>query len=561
MMRWSVSGVEGFAGFFEAHGAAASRADTDGDGLTDGLEIGVECQSYADYAAHRCDRGPSTHTNPLVADTDGDGLSDGQEDRDHDGATPLRGNETRPDVADTDKDGLCDGNCSGYGEDLNLDGIRNQDADGNWTETDPLANDSDVDGIWDGKEVLGSWCNATETVAQCSGAPNSARILDPLNPDTDGDGLRDGQEIAGWKVLVWREITMETMATYNVTSDPLHANNDGDNNSDFVEFQNGSDPWKADTDGDGNNDSFESERGQNVTGFLMAPPRFQAVFLAPNGGYTDMAVEKECRGGVLSMVGCTPYAKVAFQVWSHWGIDYWEVNYGKPQLNATEEAEVENITGMSGTDAILTCAFSVVTGAVVSKEACDRVSEIWGRANIGGQTISGNGGGANVLNVSVEFKMTTDEDHVNGPWIQARVFDAYGAGAQRTIKVKSTMEKVVDFLSAVAKAIAAALSFLLNIVFGILKAVVLDIVSSIASLVFSGADGLFAQLRDAPLPSRSLAPEAVGVALATWALAKKGLVWGLELVMEGVEIGVSAILVCASGGAYAVLKAAFQAEM
>jgi hypothetical protein len=47
----------------------ATNPDTNADGLMDGLEIGVECQSYADYAARRCDRGPSTHTNPLDTDT------------------------------------------------------------------------------------------------------------------------------------------------------------------------------------------------------------------------------------------------------------------------------------------------------------------------------------------------------------------------------------------------------------------------------------------------------------------------------------------------------------
>jgi hypothetical protein len=462
----------------------ASNPDTDGDGISDGLEIRAPGAIYALYVAGQyTEAGVTSSTNPANPDTDGDGLWDGVEDANRNGHKER--NETDPMLADTDKDGLCDGNCSGYGEDLNFNGYRDQNGDGNWTETDPLANDSDVDGISDGKEVFGSWCNATETAQQCSGAPNAARVLQPLNPDTDGDGLRDGQEIAGWKVLVWREITMEVMATYNVTSDPLQQNTDGDNNSDFVEFQNGSDPWKADTDGDGLDDTFESQRGENVTGFLMSPPRFQAIFLAPTGGYTDIAIAKECRGGALSLVGCTPYAKVAFQVWSHWGIDYWEVNYGKPRLNETEEAAVVNITGMSSANASLVCMFGDATSALISKEKCDRVAEIWGRANIGGQTISGNGGGQNELNVSVEFQMTTDEDHFNGPWIQARVFDAYGAGAQKTLKLKSSMEKLVDFLAAVAKAIAEAASFLAKIFIAIVQAMV----SPLRGMMEQGSEG------------------------------------------------------------------------
>jgi hypothetical protein len=67
-----------------------ARADTDGDGLGDGVEV----------------RGRNP-TDPTKADSDGDGLSDGTEDADHDGAIgPL---ETDPNAVDTDLGGVPDG--------------------------------------------------------------------------------------------------------------------------------------------------------------------------------------------------------------------------------------------------------------------------------------------------------------------------------------------------------------------------------------------------------------------------------------------------------------------
>ncbi|MCA9541611.1 MAG: hypothetical protein KC620_22085, partial [Myxococcales bacterium] len=66
-------------------GTSDELADTDGDGLRDGLEVG-----------RVGDADPATRTDPLRADSDGDGLSDGEEDLDHNGAVgpvetdPLR---------------------------------------------------------------------------------------------------------------------------------------------------------------------------------------------------------------------------------------------------------------------------------------------------------------------------------------------------------------------------------------------------------------------------------------------------------------------------------------
>ena len=86
-----------------------SYADTDKDGLCDGVEVNI------------------LGTNPLCQDSDGDGILDGNEDSDSDGlsdADEINVHKTDPKAADTDQDSLDDG------EELKL-------------KTNPLAVDSD----------------------------------------------------------------------------------------------------------------------------------------------------------------------------------------------------------------------------------------------------------------------------------------------------------------------------------------------------------------------------------------------------------------------------------
>lgn len=71
------------------------RADSDGDGIPDGLEVF------------------KTKTLPGDRDTDHDGLGDRCEDKNMDGQ--VQKDETSPLVNDTDRDGLCDGNGSSSG--------------------------------------------------------------------------------------------------------------------------------------------------------------------------------------------------------------------------------------------------------------------------------------------------------------------------------------------------------------------------------------------------------------------------------------------------------------
>ncbi|HEX9710301.1 MAG TPA: hypothetical protein VGB42_10100 [Candidatus Thermoplasmatota archaeon] len=64
---------------------------------------------------------------------------DAQGNWNQDGSWTQGTSETAPYLWDSDGDRLRDGNCSGKGEDLNLNGWRDQDAGGSWTEADALA--------------------------------------------------------------------------------------------------------------------------------------------------------------------------------------------------------------------------------------------------------------------------------------------------------------------------------------------------------------------------------------------------------------------------------------
>lgn len=82
---------DGLEDSFEASilGTDPELFDTDGDGMGDGLELGMTLSDigpYTDRVVFRPDADPSTTTDPLNADSDGGGMSDGQEDFNLDGA-------------------------------------------------------------------------------------------------------------------------------------------------------------------------------------------------------------------------------------------------------------------------------------------------------------------------------------------------------------------------------------------------------------------------------------------------------------------------------------------
>jgi hypothetical protein len=215
-----------------------NNADSDGDGLIDGIEGVLNPLS--------------NHTNPNVADTDADGLFDMQEillgcdprSPDTDGDLITDGDEyykfhTNPLIEDTDFDALKDG------EEVFL-----------W-HSNPLLDDSDGDALRDGDEVLRYGSDPVDEDTDNDGLTDWEEVLiyytDPFEFDTDTDGLSDGEEIEVYR------------------TDPLNWDTDGDSitepnaegkmtwpMSDYDEVMvHGTNATETDTDLDGLSDAIE----------------------------------------------------------------------------------------------------------------------------------------------------------------------------------------------------------------------------------------------------------------------------------------------------------------
>ena len=235
-------------------------ADTDDDGLIDGLEgINIENGNHTHY------------NNP---DTDNDGLNDLLD-------TLL---PTDPRDPDTDDDYLLDGDeYIKYG-------------------TSPYLNDTDFDGLTDGEELLFFYTNPKAMDSDLDGLNDGEEILiyntDPMNPDTDWDGLDDFYELFISKTDPFNDDTDgdsltdgEELTVYS--TDPLKWDTDGDsimqaneygeitlNWGDNVEIQHGTNPTVSDTDGDGLTD------GQEVY-LNMGGPNFEPILVNPLDNDTD----------------------------------------------------------------------------------------------------------------------------------------------------------------------------------------------------------------------------------------------------------------------------------
>jgi len=265
--------------------------DSDNDGLYDGTEQGKNCGDPAtDNSKHHCiadgDNG-TTRTSPLDPDTDHGGVKDGSEDTDRNGV--VNGTETDPtsghgadDVMDkdSDKDGLSDvfevaigtnPNDADTDDDGVIDGQEPNPADD--TDGDGLINaldvDSDNDGLYDGTE-LGLPCSnpATDnTKHHCiADADGGVTRTSPLDPDTDHGGVKDGSEDTN---LDGKLDAGETDPTTGHGADDVNATNkdsDGDGLTDLVEGKIGTNPNDADSDDDGVIDGQEPNFADDTDG-------------------------------------------------------------------------------------------------------------------------------------------------------------------------------------------------------------------------------------------------------------------------------------------------------
>ncbi|WP_272423787.1 thrombospondin type 3 repeat-containing protein [Polyangium jinanense] len=192
-------------------------ADSDNDGLFDGTELGLDCNNPAtNPAAASCmpdaDMG-ATKTNPIDVDTDNGGVADGVEDFDKDGKVdPGERDPNEPfddaDFVDSDGDGVFDPVEVHFGSDPNdldsdedgaLDGQEpdpgtDTDGDGKKNILDP---DSDDDGLFDGTEMGKDCANVATDPAAGTCIPDGdmgATTTSPLDADTDDGGVDDGSE-------------------------------------------------------------------------------------------------------------------------------------------------------------------------------------------------------------------------------------------------------------------------------------------------------------------------------------------------------------------------------
>ncbi|RDZ44450.1 hypothetical protein C5B91_18040 [Haloferax sp. Atlit-10N] len=131
--------------------------------------------------------------------------------------------------------------------DADNDGVRNGTE---WAKNvDWQAQDTDGDGLIDGREVSSPNLNATD-------------------PDTDADGLNDTEEVelgTNASSVDSDGDGIDDLAEATNGTDPTQSDTDGDSLSDLVEVTNSTSPVNADSDGDGLDDGLEFEIGSNAT--------------------------------------------------------------------------------------------------------------------------------------------------------------------------------------------------------------------------------------------------------------------------------------------------------
>ncbi|WP_135855323.1 hypothetical protein [Halorussus salinus] len=240
-------------------GSDPFRADTDGDGLADGVEIRADGLSPV-----RVDSTATGNaTDDAGGDLDGDGLSNQREqtlgtalddpDTDGDGledGAELQKYDTDPLNPDTDDDGLLDNETTRYG-------------------SDPLSNNSDDDGIADGVEVSQYGTDPASNDTDGDGVTDDAEVrlgTDPTGIDTDGDRLDDHEELRRYDTDP-TEFDSDSDGLGDATeinvqhTSPNTVDSDDDGLWDGAEVKRyGTDPNVVDTDGDGVTDAAEVEK-------------------------------------------------------------------------------------------------------------------------------------------------------------------------------------------------------------------------------------------------------------------------------------------------------------
>ncbi|NVK31893.1 MAG: hypothetical protein HWE20_12870, partial [Gammaproteobacteria bacterium] len=237
---------DGMADVFESN-----TLDSDGDGLSDAEDPSNQDACLPSTQAPNCDidgdgldavKEAQLGTNPYLVDSDGDGLSDGDEGTaDHDGDRLPDAIESS--LIDTDGDGIVD---QTDGDNTNAC-VPNSQAD---------LCDADGDGLSLFEEIL--WgTNPASADTDADGTPDATE-----GPrDTDGDGVSDAVESSTAdfdRDGVTDQIDPDNVNACVPSAEALRCDEDGDGLGYIDELALGSDPNSADTDGDGVLDPEES---------------------------------------------------------------------------------------------------------------------------------------------------------------------------------------------------------------------------------------------------------------------------------------------------------------
>ena len=234
----------------------STRADADGDGLSDAIEEYI-CSDldHVDSDGDGLWDGEEIYeygTDPLCADTDGDGIKDAHEVSTV-GSDPLDPNDPSP-TAEPEPE--CEEGCDGSSADLAVD----HDGD-SLTLLEELECGSDDFSRGAGHDPADSDGDGLGDAEECA-----SDCLESWNPDTDGDSLMDGMEVG----LGTEACNADTDADgrtdgeellVSPLSDPTLADTDGDGLNDGDELTSGCDPSQTDTDGDGLSDRDEVTAG------------------------------------------------------------------------------------------------------------------------------------------------------------------------------------------------------------------------------------------------------------------------------------------------------------
>lgn len=228
-------------------------SDTDGDGLSDGAEVGPDYTSPLDSDQDR-------RINALDVDDDNDGIPtviEAKQDSDGDGIADYLDSDTDGDgKSDREEAGLSgkDSDQDGIDDFFDVDQTNSPDTNGDGIDGHQFLQDKDRDGIPDIRDALDQDGEAGDL--DNDGLNNSEEAMagsDPENPDSDGDGVTDAIELG---------TTLGKPLDTDSDGQPNILDTDDDNDGLLTRHEvyiKGTHPQDTDTDQDGKPDYIDTD--------------------------------------------------------------------------------------------------------------------------------------------------------------------------------------------------------------------------------------------------------------------------------------------------------------